>query len=293
MRRLVPPYAMLLPAALLIVLLNLLSSLYGIYISLLDWNYFRLNQRFVLVGLKHYQALLTDPNFYTVVKTTVTWSVVVVPGAFVVGFYLALLMNEEVKGTSVFRAMILVPWATPLVVAAVIWTFILEPGIGPLNDLLFHLGMPGMKYMNWLGSRRFALPIVMGVQIWRWAPFYAITLLAGLQAIPGELYDAAEVDGAGVVQRFRYVTLPLLRPVAAVVVLQGLIWSFHTLTLVFVMTEGGPAKATELLSIYLWRTAFPLGQLGKGAAVGTILVLILALLGTVWVRAVLEREVAE
>lgn len=293
MPRQLVPFAMLLPAVLLIILLNILNSTYGIYLSFLDWNYFRLEHRFSLVGLKHYYTLLTDPLFYTVVKNTITWSVVVVPGSFLLGFYLALLLNEELKAKAVFRTIILMPWATPLVVVSVLWSFIFLPGIGPLNDLLFRLGMTQMKYLNWLGDRRFALPIVMGVQIWRWAPFYAITLLAGLQTIPATLYEAAEIDGAGAIERFRYITLPLLRPVASIVLLQGFIWSFHNFTIVFIMTEGGPANATELLTVYLWRTAFPTGQLAKAAAVGAMLISIVAIPGVIWVLRVLGREVTE
>ncbi len=287
-RRLVP-FALLLPAVLLITVLNILNSAYGIRLSFLDWNFLRVDQRFVFVGLKHYYALVTDPGFRAVVKNTLIWSSIVVPGSFLVGLYIALLLNEEIRAKAVFRTVFLLPWATPLVVVGVIWSFIFLPGIGPLNDLLFHVGFPDMKYTNWLGDRRFALPIVMGVQVWRWAPFFAITLLAGLQTIPGELYEAAEIDGAGAIERFLYVTLPLLRPVASVVLLQGLIWSFQNFSIVFVMTEGGPARATELLTIYLWRTAFPLGQLGKAAAVGTMLVLVVSALGTMWVLRVLGR----
>jgi len=287
------PFAMLLPAAFLLILLNMLTSSYGIYLSFLDWSFFRVERRFEVVGLNNYYALFTDPVFHTAVKNTLIWSTVIVPSSFLVGLYIALLLNEEVKAKSVFRTMVLMPWATPLVVAAVAWSFIFAPDIGPLNDLLFRLGMPQMKYLNWLGNEIFAFPIVMGVQIWRWAPFFAITLLAGLQAIPSDFYDAAEIDGAGVIERFRYITLPLLFPVATVVLLQGLIWSFHNFTLVFIMTHGGPGNVSELITIYLWRQAFPLAHVAKAASVGAILMLILAILGTAWVLKILGQETTE
>ncbi|HBY93807.1 MAG: sugar ABC transporter permease [Ardenticatenaceae bacterium] len=284
------PYGMLFPAVALLILLNLIASGFGVYLSFLDWNYFRPNQLFDWVGLRHYAALVTDPIFLTAVEHTVVWSAVVVPGGFLVGLYLALLLNEDVRGKWLFRTLILLPWAVPLVVAAVTWSFFFSPGNGPLNDALFKLGQYNLKYMNWLGSETFAFPIVMGVQIWRTAPFFAITLLAGLQSIPPDLYDAAEIDGADSVGRFRFITLPLLRPVAAVVLLQGLIWSFFNFTTVFVMTQGGPAHASELLTIYLWRQAFPLADVGSGSAVGTILVLFLSIVGTFWVIGVMRKE---
>lgn len=284
------PFAMLFPAALLLILLNISNALYGVYLSFLDWNYLRVERRLEVVGLYHYYAVFTDPNFFGAIKRTFIYAAVVVSLSYLAGLYFALLLNEEVKAKGIFRTMILMPWAIPLVVVGVLWSFAFQPGIGPLSDLLAHLGMPQMKYINWLGDPRFAFLIVMGVQIWRWAPFFAITLLAGLQSIADDLYESAEIDGAGAIDRFWYITLPLLRPVTAVVLLQGLIWSFYEFVVVFVMTKGGPANSTELLSIYLWRLAFRHGQVGTSAAVGVILVLILSTLGTMWVIFVLKER---
>jgi multiple sugar transport system permease protein len=287
------PYSLLSPAVILLLVLCIASSLYGIYLSFLDWNYFRLDRRLEFVGLQHYYSILADPLFLNAVRKTVVWSAVVVPLSFVAGLYLALLLNEEIRAKWFFRTAILLPWATPLVVVGIVWSFMLAPGIGPVNELFVHAGFHDLKYKNWLFDLNLALPIVMIVQVWRWAPFFAITLLAGLQSIPSDFYDAAEIDGAGLLARFRYVTLPLLWPVASVVILQGFIWSFHNFTLVFILTGGGPANATELLTIYLWRNAFPLGQLGKAAAVGTILVAILSVTGSIWVMKVLNKESIE
>jgi multiple sugar transport system permease protein len=284
------PYALLLPAAALMLMLNLLNSFFGVAVSVLDWSYLRPERQFDFVGFKHYATVLGDPIFLMAVQHTFIWSAVVVPGAFAAGLGLALLLNEEIHFKALFRTLLLLPWAVPLVVAAVTWSFIFAPGVGPFDDLLVRAGMPDMAYANWLGRDQFAFPIVMGVQVWRWAPFFAITLLAGLQSIPSDLYEAGEIDGAGTFDRFRFITAPLLRGVAAVVVLQGLIWSFHNFTLVFVMTNGGPAHASELLTIYLWRQAFSAAEVGRGAAVGTLLVLILSILGSVWVLRVLRKE---
>jgi len=281
---------LVLPAAVLLLTLNLMNSVYGVYLSVLDFSYLRVDQRFNIVGLKHYYAIFDDPLFRSAVKHTLIWSAVVVPGAFLSGLFFALLLNEQTWGQWLFRTLVLLPWAVPLVVAAVTWSFVFAPVIGPLDDALFRLGMPQMRYMNWLGSIQFAFPIVMGVQIWRTTPFFAITLLAGLQAIPGEIYDASEIDGASRIERFRYITMPLLRPVVAVVVLQGLIWSFFNFTTVFVMTGGGPANSSEIVTTYLWRQAFLGAEVGRGAAVGTTLVAALCILGTVWIRRVLRQE---
>ncbi len=284
------PYGLLLPAVSLLILLNLVASIFGVYLSFVNWNYFRIEQRLNWVGLQHYFTLFSDPVFVMAVQHTLLWAAVVVPGGFLFGLYIALLLNEEVRAKWLFRTLILLPWAVPLVVAAVGWSFFFTAGSGPLDDFLFRLGMTDMKYMNWLGSQEFALPIVMGVQVWRTAPFFAITLLAGLQSIPSDLYDAAEIDGANTIGRFRFLTLPLLRPVATVVLLQGVIWSFFNFTSVFVMTQGGPAHSSELLTIYLWRQAFPLADVGLGSAVGALLVLFLSVIGTFWVVRVMRKD---
>jgi multiple sugar transport system permease protein len=289
-RRRFLPYALLLPAAMLVITLNVLTSAYGIYMSFLDYSYLRPDHLLDFVGLKHYVSIATDPTFLAAAYRTIIWCAVVVPGGFVVGLSLALLLNEVAGAKMLFRTMVLMPWAAPLIVAGVAWYFIFAPGIGPLDDLLFRLGMPEMKYMGWLGSQEFAFPIVMVAQIWRYAPFFAITLLAGLQSIPSDLYEVAEIDGAGMIARFRYITMPLLRPVAAVVLLQGVIASIHNFTLVYVMTRGGPALSTEVLSVYLWRQAFNLAEVGRGAGVGTILVLILSVVGSIWVLKMIRQE---
>lgn len=284
------PYGLLLPAVVLLLSLNLVASAFGIVLGFLDWNYYRPEHLTDWVGLRNFASLAADPQFATALRNTLLWAAMVVPGGFLVGLYLALLLNEDVPGRAFFRTLILLPWAVPIVVAAIAWSFFFSPSSGPLDDALFRLGFYDMKYMNWLGNESFAFPIVASVQIWRTAPFFAITLLAGLQAISPDLYAAASIDGAGAFARFRYVTVPLLRPVAAVVLLQGLIWSFLSFTTVFVMTQGGPAGTTELLTTYLWRQAFPSSAVGLGSAVGTILMLFLSVIGVFWVSRVLRKD---
>jgi multiple sugar transport system permease protein len=287
------PYLLFLPAGLLLVLFNLFTAGLGIGLSFLDWNWNNIEQRFDFVGLKHYAALARDAGFWKSLTTTTIWTLAVVPGSFLVGLYFALLLNEEIRYKGFFRTVLLLPWATPLVVAAVLWAFILSPGVGLLNSTLAQFGRMDLKFVNWLGNPDYALWILVMIQIWRWAPFFTITLLAGLQAIPKDLYEAAEIDGAGPFQRFRSVTMPMMSSVAAVVALQGIIWSVHNYTLIYVLTGGGPVDATEVLTIHLWKTAFPLGQLAKGAAIGTVMIGILSIVGTIWVMRLMRREVTQ
>jgi multiple sugar transport system permease protein len=285
------PYLLLSPAAIPIVLLIVVGSGFGILLGFLDWNYLRPDHLTDWVGLRNYFALFASPDFGAAVLHTLVWAAGVVPGGFLVGLYLAVLLNEDLPGKAMFRTLILLPWAVPLVVAAIAWSFLLSPGSGPLDDALFRLGFFNLKYMNWLGNQQFAFPIVVAVQIWRTAPFFAVTLLAALQSIPRDLYSAAEIDGAGMLARFRHVTMPMLRPVAAVVLLQGLIWSFFSFTTIFIMTQGGPAGSTEVMTTYLWRQAFTQSSVGMGSAIGTLLVIFLGIVGYFWATLVMRNEV--
>jgi multiple sugar transport system permease protein len=289
--RLAVPYLMFLPAGTLLLLLNFGPAGYAVYLSVLDFNYANLARRTVFVGAAHYVEVLQDPVFWTAAKHSVVWALGVVPGSFIGGLFFALLLNEESRARGILRTLLLLPWITPLVVVAILWSFMLSPGFGLFSDVLVHLGRVDLKYENWLGEPSLALPIVMGVQVWRWTPFFAITLLAALQAIPRDLYDAAEIDGAGAVSRFLHVTLPLLSPVIMVTLLQSLIWSAHNFSLIYIMTGGGPVYASEVLTTHLWRTAFPSGQIGQAAAAGGLLMVVLGVIGSLWVLTLLRRRV--
>jgi multiple sugar transport system permease protein len=282
---------MFLPAGLLLLILNFGPTGYALYLSVLDFNYSNLARRMVFVGATHYLSVLTDPVFWTAAGHSAIWALGVVPSSFIGGLYFAVLLNQESWARGILRTLLLLPWITPLVVVAILWSFMLSPGFGLISDLLVRVGRVDLKYENWLGEPSLALPIVMGVQVWRWTPFFAVTLLAALQAIPQDVYEAAEIDGAGAVPRFFYMTLPLLSPVILVTLLQSLIWSAHNFSLVYIMTGGGPVYASEVLTTYLWRTAFPNGQIGQAAAAGGLLMVVLGLIGTLWVLKLLRRNV--
>jgi multiple sugar transport system permease protein len=272
------------------LVLNIGASAYGLLLSFLDWSYFRPETRGQWVGLSNYQAVVSDPVFRTALVNTALWTVVVVPCAFAVGLYFALLLNEDVKFKGVFRTAILLPWATPLVVTGILWRFALTPQIGIVDDSLVQIGLRSFGTKNWLGDPGIVMPILLAIQIWVAAPFFTIVLLAGLQSIPAELHEAAAIDGAGALSRFRNVTLPLLRPVVAVVVLQGIVLTFQSFTLVFVMTQGGPANRTQLLTVYLSELAFGEGQVARAAAVGAILITVLLIVGTAWISSLLAED---
>lgn len=292
MRRNLGRFGFLFPAVVTLLVLNVAAALYGIAMSFMRWDYYQPAGRYNFVGLHNYDAVFSDPTFWLAVKNTVIWAGIGVPCAFVVGMYFALLLNQPIKFRWFYRSVILLPWVTPLVVAAVAWQFALSPGQGLLDIMLSHVGFSGLGEQNWLGDPTFALPILIGIQVWTTAPFFTLVLLAGLQGIPKDLYQAAAIDGAGSIRSFRYVTLPLLRPVVGVSLVQGTIWSLQAFTLVYVLTQGGPANSTEIITVYLWQMAFGDGLVGRGAAAGGVLTAALLVAGTIWIITTLRRKEA-
>jgi len=174
----------------------------------------------------------------------------------------------------VVRTIALLPWIIPGVVVALIWEFIYQPNYGLLNDALGRLGWPGER-VAWLANPALAMPAVIFTNIWRGVPFFAIMLLAGLQAIPTDLYEAARVDGASVTQRFWHITVPMLRPIIVVATATRIIWTFNYADLIFVMTSGGPANATQITSTYTLLQAYSNLDFGYAATLSVALLLIM------------------
>ena len=179
---------------------------------------------------------------------------------------MALVMNQAFRGRKLVRAFLLLPFIVPTVLSTVAWMWILDPTFSVVNWLLVHAGFI-TRGISWLGNSTLALLSVMLVNTWRGLPFYGITLLAGLQTISPDLYEAAAIDGAGAIQRFRHMTLPILKPVLIIVTMFSVIFTFSDFQLVYVLTGGGPANATNLFAVYAFNVAMSGGQLGLGAAI--------------------------
>ncbi len=246
---------------------------YGIWLSLENRSVAR---PAVFVGLGNFIADARDPVFWQVVRNTFVYTIVATVLKAGGGLALALVMNQNFRGKNLVRAMVLLPFIVPTVLSTIAWMWILDPAFSVLNWFLVHLGErpPGP---SWLGNPYLAMGSVIFVNTWRGLPFYAITLLAGLQTIPGDLYDAATIDGAGSWHRFRYVTLPLLQPVILIVTMFSVIFTFSDFQLVYVLTRGGPANATHLFATYSFDIAMSAGQLGRGASVALAMLPALAL----------------
>ncbi len=235
------------------------------------------------IGLDNYARLLHDQVFWLSLWNSFVWVFGSVTFQFLGGFAAALLLHQGFRGRAVLRTLTLLPWIIPGVVVALIWEFIYQPNYGLLNDVLIRLGWMTER-VAWLSSPALAMPAVIVANIWRGVPFFAIMLLAGLQAIPTELYEAARVDGASVGQRFVYITLPMLRPIIVVATATRIVWTFNYADLIFVMTSGGPANATQITSTYTLMQAYSNLDFGYAATLSVALLLIMLAFTTVYLR---------
>jgi multiple sugar transport system permease protein len=260
------------PMAFLLALVGY-PFVYGIWLSLENRP---VAQAGTFVGLANFMADFHDPVFWQVVQNTFVYTGVATVLKMVGGLGLALVLNQAFRLKNFVRAAMLLPFIVPTVLSTVAWMWILDPSFSVINWLLVHWGIakPGP---SWLGNPFWAMTSLIVVNTWRGLPFYAITLLAGLQTIPPDLYEAATIDGASVLDRFRYVTLPLLKPVVFIVTMFSLIFTFADFQLVYVLTRGGPANATHLFATYAFDIAMSAGQLGLGASVALTMLPPLAL----------------
>jgi multiple sugar transport system permease protein len=229
------------------------------------------------VGLQNFVTDLHDPIFWRVTANTFVYTIVATLLKMVGGLGLALAMNQHFRMKNLVRALLLLPFIVPTVLSTVAWMWMLDPAFSVVNRLLIGLGMrpPGP---SWLGNSVLAMFSIIMINTWRGLPFYGITLLAGLQTVPPELYEAATIDGASGWHRFRFVTLPLLKPVILIVTLFSVIFTFADFQLVYVLTHGGPQNATNLFATYAFDIGMSAGQLGMGASVALAMLPALGLL---------------
>ncbi|MFQ5859297.1 MAG: carbohydrate ABC transporter permease [Anaerolineae bacterium] len=233
----------------------------------------------VFVGAENFQKLLTsDPQFRKVAFNTVYFTFGTVPLRVVLSLFLAAALNQKIRGLTVYRTLLFMPVVSSLIAVALIWQFMLNSNFGLINSMIFWLGDTlGIQVHPpaWLSSTRWAMPAVMGLNLWKNVGFTMVIYLAGLQAIPQELYEAAEVDGAGAWTKFRHITIPMVSPTTFFVLVMSLIWAFQVFDEAFVMTQGGPAFSTTTLVYYIYLKAFTSLRMGYAAAIGMVLFVII------------------
>jgi multiple sugar transport system permease protein len=263
------PWTYLSPALALIALLMLVPLVVGMSYAFQQLQLLNPFKR-GWVGLANIEAVLRDPVFWNALGNTVEWTFASLVLQFALGFGLALLLREPFTGRRLVQALVFVPWAVPSFLSGLTFAWLFNPVIGPLPHWLAALGLLAAPD-NILGDPRLALWGPIAANVWWGVPFFAITLLAALQAIPDEMYEAAAIDGAGAWGRFRHVTLPYLTPTIVITLLLRTIWIANFGDLVWVMTGGGPANSTQILPTYIFTMAFRKLDFGYASALAMVL----------------------
>lgn len=258
-------YAFMLPAVLLIAAVSIYPIIYAVYISLFRTRYL---ERVAFIGLNNYRRLLADPaawhNLFLSLVYVFGSLAVVLP----LGLGVAILLNQPVRFRSGFRTAIILPWVVSQTIIALLWGWLLNPDFGPA---IYMLQILGLAKISLLSDPHFALATLIGVNVWGSYPIAAILLLAALQTIPTELMDAARVDGVSAWQNFAHITLPLIRPTLLVATILLSLLYFNMVTLVFILTGGGPLAATEVLSLRAFNEAFQFWRVGYSASLGIVI----------------------
>jgi len=267
-------YLLAAPTVLIVVLIILFPITFALISSFFDYTL--INKSFNnFIGIENYINSIKDEQLFNSISVTFFFVILVVLFEFLLGFFIALLLNSIVRFKSIYYFILLLPLLINPIVVGLIWRMFLHPQLGILNYLL---SLISIDPINWLGDPKMAFITIIFVDIWHQVSFMIILLLAGLSAIPKEPYEAARSDGAGIVDCFIHITLPYMRPVIIVTILIRLIFAIKTYDLIYIMTKGGPGDATDLISYYIYRSAFISLNLGEAAAMSTILLLIIIIL---------------
>jgi len=258
---------------------SLYPLFYSLRLSLYKWDFIGPTPEFV--GMRNFQRLYQIDEFWQVLRNTFYFSVGTVALILILSMGLAMILDMKLRGIAFFRSLYFVPHLTPMVAVATLWMFMYDPNDGIINELL---GWIGIKGPSWLLSTTWAMPALIFMKTWKAIGYYTVLFLAGLQAIPLDLYHAAKVDGATALQRIRHITLPLLSPTTLFVLVISIISSFQDFDQVYVMTRGGPVGSTNVLVYYLYEQAFQLYRVGMGSAVAVVLLLLLLIFTMIQLR---------
>jgi len=280
-------FQLLFPVILLVSIFSLFPLLRGIYLGFTDY---RLGDPISFNGIENYVQLFQDEYFWNSFKIGMVWTLIVTTLQVCFGLGLALLLNTKIKFVSFYTILVLIPWATPPIIRGILWRQMYEPTAGAVNVVLSQLGIISAP-INWLSSFEYVIPAIIFAGVWGEVSKAAIFLLAGLQTISNDLYEAANIDGAGVWNRFWHITLPMLRPVLAAIISLTFMWNFNTFGIVWVLTQGGPAGLTRLPMLAAYEEGFKYGYIGYAAAIGNVMVIILSLMLFMYIRVQLKERI--
>lgn len=286
-------YALLLPVFVVMGVLVFYPLVRGIYLSFtnadeLNFGGKEIPSTYEWIGLENYKEIFRSPELKSVAGFTLIWTFVNVFFHFTIGLILALALNRTLRFRGWYRMLLLIPWAVPSFISAFAWRFMFNTPYGFFAQVLQKLGVPLVDVPPFLSDPTWAKVVVIMANVWLGIPFMMVALLGGLQSIDQELYDAAAVDGASPWQRFWAVTMPGLRPVAATVILLGLIWTFNMFNVIYLITGGGPGNATQIFTTFAYQEAFVYRHYAVAAAYGVIILSILLVFSQFY-RSIIRR----
>jgi multiple sugar transport system permease protein len=275
------PYLFLAPSFAILLVFLIFPLSWNIYIALHDVSLTTLLKEWEYVGLENFVTLFDDPNFYTSLKVTLMFVGGSVALQFGVGLLMALVLNQQIRGSGVYRAILIIPWTISAVIAAFSFKFILDDNFGILNYILNQLGV---ESVGWLSDPNIVIWSLVIANMWYGTPFTLLFLTAGLLSINPSLYEAARIDGASKMRSLFHITLPLLMPFMIINLILITMWSVNLFDIQLIMTGGGPLFSSTTASLYMYRQAFEFGLLSKGAAAGIILILINLAVAVIYVK---------
>jgi multiple sugar transport system permease protein len=272
-------YLFLLPNILGFLAFNLFPLLFAIGMSFTRWD---LISPPTFIGLSNYEKLfLEDESFRIAIKNTLFFTVLSVPTGTILSLILANILNQKIRGTTFYRTAFFLPVVSSSIAVALVWAWVFNPDFGLVNEILSTFGLPRLK---WLASSTWALPAVVIVSVWRGIGPSTVIFVAGLQGIPEELYDAAKIDGANARQLFRHITIPMLSPTTFFVIVVSIIGSFQVFDIIYMMTRGGPGRASMVLVYYIYEHAFRWFGMGYAASIAFVLFIVIFVLTLIQLR---------
>ena len=263
---------LLVPSLTVIALFTVYPLFDGLRMAFTNQNLLR--DEFQYVGLDNFIRLLSDDIFWLSFRHSLVLTSVVVILQLIFGIILASAMQQDVPGIGVFKSIVMASWVIPVAATVIMFKFMAQPDVGLINMVLERLGLEEQT-RYWLGDPAVAMPFIVMLHLWRNVPFYGVAFLAAMQAIPRSYYEAAELDGANVWNRFRYVTLPGLRDMIVVMVTIHVLWTFNNFDFIYLSTGGGPVNRTEVLPVYVYRQSWNSYTIGYAAAIGTVMLIVL------------------
>jgi multiple sugar transport system permease protein len=281
MRREWSAYVFLAPGVIVFSVFTVFALIFAVYLTFHDWNILQPQKPYV--GLQNYRDMLHDEHYLRSILNTFYYTGGSVPLTMLLGLFLALLLNQPIKLLSMFRTLYYLPVITPFVVAAILWKWLYNGSFGLINYYLLKTTLIDHPLL-WLADKNLAMPSIILMSVWGGAGFSMVVYLAGLQSIPEQLYEAAKVDGAGPIDRLRYITIPMLRPTTLFLLVTGIIGSFQIFTQIYIMTNGGPAERTSTMVFFIYQAAFKFYDMGYASTLAVGLFALLFVVTLVQLR---------